>query len=373
MSESTPSLSLRRFRLFRMRPVYRVTVLFALIGIYSAAGQARERASPFLRIYHLDVGQGDATLIIGTNGKTLLVDAGETIGAVDHILDMMRLLGIDKIDYLVVTHYDADHYKGVIRILETEAGERTQVFDRGDPESEKKSGQITYRKYKALFPENPDPSGLRSRWTVQPGPFPAIRPDGGQSASPSFSLSRDRAEVLVRCIAVNGKVVGTRWDETGELAEENANSIALHIRYGDFDYFIGGDLTSDVETKAGLHTGDIDVLRVNHHGSLTSSDEVFLKAIKAEVAIISVGDPGTRATTYELPKVEVQKRLIKHLSEGGGDLFQTNHGWRGRRAPSLVDGDVQNVHVAIAGGDVVLITDGYFYTVNGKTYRVDGN
>ncbi len=357
--------------------VLRISVIcFVLILSIPGFGESAwaSEPSPFLRIYHLNVGQGDSTLIIGTNGKTLLVDGGETNEAVGHVLNVIETLGIETIDYLIVTHFDSDHYKGAVKILKTEFGNGTRVFDRGLKVTEEKAKQKLFQDYKALFSEVDGQSPLHERAKVSLGPFlEGEHAPQSEGVHPSL-LSSGEHPIYIRCVAVNGRVVA--GDESGEeiegLEEENANSIALYIKFGDFDYFIGGDLTKAIEVPAGFQVGNLDVLRVNHHGSLTSSDENFLESIQPEVGIISVGAPGTRATAYKLPRIEIQQRLLDSLNSGSGDLYQTNTGWLGESLFSeLTAKEGERLHVATRGADIVLITNGQSYTINGKTYRTD--
>jgi len=85
-----------------------------------------------LRIYHIDVEQADATLIVSPTGETLLVDGGKN-GHGQRVQDAMAELGVTQIDHLVVTYYHEDYYGGVDELVEPPgAVEVISAHDRGD-------------------------------------------------------------------------------------------------------------------------------------------------------------------------------------------------------------------------------------------------
>ena len=91
-----------------------------------------------LEIHHLDIGQGDATLIVvrdhGSIIHTVLVDAADA-GEAPLIHEYMNQLGVVNLDMLVITHYDKDHFRGALALLNNSTiCQNTLVFDRGDPD-----------------------------------------------------------------------------------------------------------------------------------------------------------------------------------------------------------------------------------------------
>ncbi|MFC1706833.1 ComEC/Rec2 family competence protein, partial [Planctomycetota bacterium] len=96
-----------------------------------------------LRIYHFDVEQGDATLIMSPVGRAALVDAGANGMGADRIVPRLLSLGVQSLDYIVVTHYDADHVGGVDEVVG--AGFRPlALLDRGTSTSRRTK---TYRDF----------------------------------------------------------------------------------------------------------------------------------------------------------------------------------------------------------------------------------
>src|SRR5262249_60834705 len=100
-------------------------------------------------------------------------------------------------------------------------------------------------------------------------------------------------------------------------------SISLLVEYNDFDFIISGDLTGggststdktpDVETFVGQLARDVDVIQINHHGSTTTSNQVYLSTVKAEVA---VGQGGTGTTVGHPNRETVNKYLNTPVTSG---------------------------------------------------------
>lgn len=236
-----------------------------------------------LKIIALDVGQGDATLVIGPAGKTLLVDAGPPTEGILTILPELTSLGIDRLDFIVATHYDADHIGGIGEVLQG-LDEPPLLFDRGDFTDKSTPAYSDYNEITAPY-----------RTEATPGlPF-----DLGQGAVAEVTVVNGHYR--------DGRVIHLNPDE------ENEASIGLLIRYGEFRYFTAGDLTGggsetkDLESIAGEVVGNIDILHVGHHGSTTSTNENFLDLTRPEAAVISVG----RDNDYGHPSEIVLKRLEK--------------------------------------------------------------
>src|SRR6202035_2401456 len=86
-------------------------------------------------------------------------------------------------------------------------------------------------------------------------------------------------------------------------ADLNSESISMLIEYNNFDYLVSGDMTGggststaktpDVETYVAQLIGDVDVVQLDHHGSTTANNQVFLSALKAEVAFAQTGETNT--------------------------------------------------------------------------------
>jgi beta-lactamase superfamily II metal-dependent hydrolase len=284
-----------------------------------------------VRIVHINVGQGDATLIVGPS-KTLLFDGGVT-GSGTEIRAVLDSLSISSIDYFVAGHYHADHIGAIDELLNGGITLNTASYDRGGSYSSQ-----TYTDYVAAV------GAKRTTITLNQ----QIDLGGG---------------CVLTCIAVNATTNQGNVSPTGE----NDRSIAMVLRYGTFDYLItsdltgGGSSTGDVESKIAVDAGDVDVYHVGHHGSLTSSNQTMLNTIKPEQAVISCGD----GNSHGHPTQTILDRLGNLASMD--TIWQTELGNGGTHSKVKV------------GGDITFLTDGSTYSVTmsstGQTfnYSTDGN
>jgi competence protein ComEC len=90
--------------------------------------------------------------------------------------------------------------------------------------------------------------------------------------------------------------------------ESNASSVVIHAVLGDFDALLTGDAYKDVDRRlAPVFAEAVEVLKVGHHGSDTSTDPLLLDAARPQLALISVG----RYNRYGHPAPEVLERLVR--------------------------------------------------------------
>ena len=98
--------------------------------------------------------------------------------------------------------------------------------------------------------------------------------------------------------------------------EPNASSLVLLVRYGAFTALLTGDAPAAVEEAVAGEAGDIDVLKVAHHGSRTSSSADFLAVVRPEAALVSAG----RRNRFGHPHADV----VARLREGGSRVHRTD-------------------------------------------------
>lgn len=275
-----------------------------------------------LDVWFVDVGQGDCTLLRSPTGKTFLYDAGDNGMGSAVVVPFLQSLGLTDVDYVGASHYHADHIGGLDEVWN--AGFRaTFAYDRGPSNP---PGTQSYTDYANTYGA--------TRRTVTPGQVLDL--GGG---------------VTLTCLAVEGRLSnGQTVNISGSSQWENSASIAWLVRYGDFELFLGGDLTgggngtTDVESFVAPLAGDVDVLKVNHHGSLTSSNATFVNTLRPEFALFPCGSNNV----YGYPKQDVINRLSTTA----------------RAIPlwSVTDG-VGTEGFVDAEGTVHLRTDGAAYTV----------
>ncbi|MCL5268287.1 MAG: MBL fold metallo-hydrolase [Bacteroidetes bacterium] len=257
-----------------------------------------------LIIHHIDVGQGDCTFI-QTRWRTILVDAGNNGMGKSTVIPYLKSLRISHINYLIASHYHADHIGGLGEVLN--ALDVDTIFDRGTEHPVPKSK--TYADYVSSV-------GIRPRIAVQPGLTYQIAPD-----------------IILHFIAAAGKC------ERGQAMshdlsalshmDENSLSIAFTITFVDtlrqsttnyeprtmFTYFSGGDLTGydvgdavDLETPVAGVVGHAEAMKLNHHGSRSSTNPTFISALSPTCVFISLG----RNNSYGHPAPEVIAKLQQH-------------------------------------------------------------
>lgn len=199
-----------------------------------------------LNIFYLNVGQADSTLI--TMGEdVMLIDAGNKSDGYN-IVQFLKAQGIGEIDYLIETHSDDDHSGGMEKIVQN-----LDVCNVYMPQSAIEESEIKDDININVFSDLEQIYNLGSAtWKV---------------------LSVDNAEDV---------------KENGD----NDTSIVIQLNYKDKKFLFMGDATSKVEKQLlnNNKLGKIDVLKVGHHGSNSSSSEKFLNTVLPKYSIISVNN-----------------------------------------------------------------------------------
>jgi len=197
-----------------------------------------------LELHVLDVGQGDAILVISPDGFVTLVDAGES-GQQATVAAAMAALGIAEIDYTVVSHFHSDHV-GAMDLVLADHPEVVACFDHG--------GSYTTTQYSEY-----DSAAGNRRTALSTGAFIDMGP----------SMT---AEVL---------------SANSSASLENNRSVVLRLDYGGTSILLGGDCESGCESS--FDPGLVDIYKVHHHGAETGSSADFLALALPVDALISVG------------------------------------------------------------------------------------
>lgn len=254
-----------------------------------------------LEIHHIDAGQADATLIVGPEGETILVDTGDYRDDGKTVLSYLDEQGIDRIDHLVTTHPHADHIGGheaVIDTYETERDGVGVVYDPGVAHTTQ-----TYEEYlDAIERHNVSLFEVRRGDTL---------PTDGPLGARIFHPGSDAPEGL------------------------NDNSVVLSITFGETTYLTTGDVESEVEATLAERYGaelDADIYQAGHHGSATSSTDSLVDAVDPSVAVISsAGD-----SEFGHPHDETLERF----ADNGIETY-----WTGAHGTVVVTTDGRSVRV----------------------------
>jgi competence protein ComEC len=260
------------------------------------------KADDRLRVDFLDVGQGDAALMTMPDGTTLLVDGGgrprflqqKSAGAAKEtfardarsigeavVSEYLWWRGLDRVDYVLATHADADHIEGL-----------NDVF----------------RNFKVR-------AALLAR-------TPANDPEFTE-----FAGSADDAGVPLRLIGAGDSLcfgavrIAVLWPphaDNPQARSSNNESLVLQIEYGSRKILLLADIESKTEQSLVQESRDVlqtDIVKVAHHGSRTSSTAAFVAAVHPKVAIISVG----RQSMFGHPHREV----VERWRQNGAEILST--------------------------------------------------
>lgn len=208
--------------------------------------------NPTLKIYFIDVGQGDSTLIVTPKNKKILIDGGE--GKTNVLFQYLLDRRINKIDYIIISHFDSDHCNGLIEIIEKMRVENI-VMSKQSKESEE------YKKILEIIKQK------------------------------NIKVSSVKAEDKI-IIEKNLYTKILNPAERFEFQDLNNNAIVAKLVYKNFSMLFTGDIEKAEENLAKKYKNELKstILKVAHHGSKTSTSEKFLKYVEPQIALIGVGE-----------------------------------------------------------------------------------
>lgn len=209
-----------------------------------------------LQLHFIDVGQGDATLIITPNRRAILVDAGGALGIQNDfdvgervVVPYLRHVGVNQIDWLILTHNHQDHAGGAAAV--------------------------------AAF------VGVRQALLHQKEPVPAAILRLQQAMQFRNLQSPDElAEIELDGVRMQLLQAG----DAAANASENGRSTVVRLIYGRHQFLLTGDLEGESEKKLMQQSQlTATVLKVGHHGGRKSSQAAFLQQVAPQYAVVSVG------------------------------------------------------------------------------------
>ena len=230
-----------------------------------------------LRMWMLDVGQGDAIFFQLPTGEELLIDGGRSSQVLSKLSTILPPWD-SHLDALVLTHTDADHVTGLVSVLE--------VFDIDVLMDTGHEGQT------AVAQQWSEDHGIARR-TLKAGDV------------------LEYGEVVIRVLWPSDEGYASLGTN-----ERNDLSLVLHVVYGETSLLLTGDAEEAVEEVLSAFVPDVDVLKVGHHGSLTSTSWSLLDVARPEYALIGVGEDNSYGHPHPI--------ILSRLLEVGATVFRTD-------------------------------------------------
>ncbi|MEW6301813.1 MAG: ComEC/Rec2 family competence protein, partial [Thermodesulfobacteriota bacterium] len=246
-----------------------------------------------LEVHFIDVGQGDATLIRGPDGATVLIDAGGRPGEYEDgdgagrqvVVPYLERLGIRKLDVLVLTHPHEDHAGGAGAVLDAVKVDMAVVAPRAGG-------------------EEPPPGYTRLLARLEAAGVQVREVAAGDRLRAGSALVFDVLSPEEPLLA-------------GTSSDPNNNSLVLRLRYGRQTFLFTADIQQEAQARLLLSGRDLkaDVLKVPHHGS-AAFVPAFFEAVHPAVAVVSVG----LNNRFALPS----PAALDKLDEVGARVYRTD-------------------------------------------------
>jgi competence protein ComEC len=284
-----------------MRDAFWVLTIATLISVPSLAQTPAQKT---LDIYVIDVEGGTAILFVSPSGESMLIDSGGNQGSLvdprdaGRILEAAKAAGIQKIDHMITTHWDYDHYAGL-----AELASRIKIEEYIDHGSNLQPGEQADTFLKDVYPQ----LYAKAKHTV---------------AKPGDKISLAGAEVLV--VTSAGEIIKTPLPgggkpnpacdsfQTARSNMEDPESVSVYVTYGKFRLFHPSDLPKAKEFELmcpNTKIGPVDVVLGLHHGTANSNSPALVHALHPRVAIMNNGtrkggNPDVMETVFSSPGLE---------------------------------------------------------------------
>lgn len=264
-----------------------ITALILSLGIWTAYDWKYLGSDAIF----LDVGQGDCIHLRGSGGFNMMIDSGgsdkQDVGT-ETLIPYFLSHGIASLDLAVITHLHTDHYAGLTTMTDGVQVKRLALSEGYRSQIDRVTAETGIPPENILFLKRGD----------------VLRPGGGITLTVLSPPVRSPEEYL----------------QFLEADDENALSLVLRADVDGKSFLFTGDIGEDAEAEmiSSLRSEllDVDVLKVAHHGSKTSSSQAFLDIASPEISVIQVG----RRNMYGHPAPEALERLART----GSRIFRTD-------------------------------------------------
>jgi beta-lactamase superfamily II metal-dependent hydrolase len=217
-------------------------------------------------LHFIDVGQGDSTLIILPNNQTMLIDAGKSNYGYT-VVNYLKNLKISKIDYLVMTHPDADHIGGINAVINNFKIDKIYMTNKTS----------TTKTFEDIL-LNMESKGL------------------------TFSTLNSGDNIII-----GNDFNVTVLSPVKQYSDSNEMSIVIKLIYKNDSFLLMGDAGTEAEYDILSNNQNVsaNLIKIGHHGSKYSSSYYFLEKVNPQYAIISAG----KNNQYGHPSTEILNRL----------------------------------------------------------------
>jgi competence protein ComEC len=248
-----------------------ILIISTIIFIYGYQEYQRI-ANPIDKISFLNIGQGDASLIQSKRGARIVVDCGPDSKVIDQLESKLGFWA-NRIDMIIITHGDKDHFGGCRDVIDRFRVEKVMINGVFDEKNKSYQELLQYIKQKDI------------------PILPSIK-------STSITLS-DSIELTLLNPQEN------LWGK--DITNDNPESIVMLLRSQKYSVLLTGDADENTESKIMVQYPhlDVDILKAGHHGSKTSTSDKFLDAITPQQVIISAG----ANNRYNHPSPDIIKKL----------------------------------------------------------------
>ena len=220
-----------------------------------------------MKVHFIDVGQGDA-ILVQVNDKNLLIDSGPK-SEKKKLVDYLDSLYIPEFDYVIATHPHEDHIGNMSYIINN---------------------------YKIIN-------------------FYSPKAQNNTSAFESMAESLARKNIKIMILKSNNTSINLGENTLVEVLSPNLNSYdnlnnyspVIKISYGNNSFLFTGDAEESIEKELASKSFNLksDLLKIGHHGSSTSTSEIFLEKVNPKITVISVG----KDNSYGHPTKETLEKI----------------------------------------------------------------